>query len=234
MIITPTIKRCLSFTLLAFASASFAADDYGYYDDAVLQAPDVDFYLGLQASKNNLKYLEGEQEYGFNLLLGAYFNDVNILDMRYGVELGYNVHGETKDQSTRLLTNDDFRGQPLPTGVDIDNSSITNTSEIRVSTLTFGMRLEGNRFYTRLGGALYNYHSREQQIFDYVCVSPGACMNPEDRPSSSETKTAIAPYAGFGVKIPLEKHLKFTVGFDAYRIDSHRLTSVNIGLQYTN
>lgn len=229
---TTLLRRCLPLALLALVGVSHAADDYGYYDDANLQAPDVDFYVGLQASYNNLAYLGGEQEYGFNILLGAYFKEVNFLDLQYGVEMGYNKHGDTRTQSSRFLTLDDFPPGYDFSNVDLDKSTLTHTQQVRVSTLTFGIRLEGSRFYTRFGGALYNYYTREQDL-PYI-----AYLNNREQgdppPAESSTQTGIAPYAGFGVKIPLEKNLKFTAGFDAYNIESHRMTSVNIGLQYTN
>lgn len=224
------LLSCCAFLLCLGHAAQ--ADDYGYYSDNSLQAPNVSFFAAAQASSTNLHYLGGDREDGLNLLVGAYFNDVKFAGLRYGVELGYQNASESQQESTRPLTSTELSGK---TG-NPTSGELSTIGKLRFSSLSFGGRFEGDHFFFRFGGALYNYHTSSQDIV-YYYYDPGTCTGCQTRtptPTYSESKSSLAPYLGFGLHIPLIEHLRLTAGYDVYNVESHRVDSVTIGLMYTD
>lgn len=237
MIPTKTLALSVCSALLLGLCTNALADDYGYYSDNQLQAPDVSFYAALQAASSNLHYLGGDREAGFNLLVGGYFNDVKIAGLRYGVEFGYQGFGESKNSSSRQLSQTEL-------GEIQDNPSsgdLTTINKQRLSSLSFGGRFEGELFFMRFGGSIYNYHQSSQRLVHYVYPTcpggPGVgCPSTQQDPTYSESASSLAPYLGFGLHLPVPwvDHLRLTAGYDVYNVESHRVENVNIGLMYTD
>ncbi len=223
---TFALAACLLWLPLAFTPAQ-ADDDYGYYNTG-LQAPDVTFYAALQGSKTNQHYLGGDWQGGFNVLLGGYFNDMTWAGWRYGVELGYQQFGESDSMHQRQVDKSEYNDPPT----NFKSATEKTFRELTLSSLSLGIRLDSDYFYVRAGGALYNYHLRKYSTF-FTYFTDGT-RSVDDIPRQSQSKASIAPYFGFGLNIPIIDHLSVTAGYDLYYMESHRLPSLNIGLQYTD
>lgn len=227
----PTKNHALLLCILATfgISSSALAADYGYYDDDVtLAAPNVSWYAGAQAARNNLHYLGAGTETGFGALFGGYFDDIKLAGLRYGVEFSYQTTGESVDSSSRTLSPGELSNITPPTPPT--SGTETSVRKLRVTLLGFGGRVAGDHFFVRFGGSMYSLQGSNGKLYQYTYSVPAP--PPPQPPADKTTRSGFAPYLGVGTSIPLMKHLKLTLGYDVSQVDSHRLPSASLGLMY--
>ena len=210
-------NRLATLLLCAFPLSVSALDD--------LEPPDVDFFTTLQGTRTDVRDLGGDHSDGARLTLGTWMNELRTGNLQFALESSFNWMGES--ESSRSFPDTivvDGDGQTVE--VDVDE-----TISVDINGLSVGTRvLHDEAVYLRGGAVYYNARLRNRQ--QRTREDNG---EEEDFGTVTDTEraTSIAPYLGVGFEAPIgDTNISLKVDYSFYRVESERVGSAAIGLNY--